>query len=94
MKRLYTKNDIYNSHCYFVQYNDNYFRVVLNKYQREKGFEEINKKNILSNEEEVERVSLSRTKRNIKEIALCNNFEYFVTITINSKSCDRYSLFE
>lgn len=42
--------------------------------------------------EEVHRVSLSRTKKHIKEIALCNNFEYFATLTINSKSCDRYSL--
>jgi len=41
---------------------------------------------------EVERISLSRTKREIKEIALCNNFSHFATITINSQNCDRYSL--
>lgn len=76
-----------------MQYNDNYFKVILNKYQREKGFEELNKKSIfVDNQEEIERVSLSRTKRNIKEIALCNNFQYFATITINSSVCDRYNL--
>lgn len=76
-----------------MQYNDNYFKVILNKYQREKGFEELNKKSIfVDNQEEIERISLSRTKRNIKEIALCNSFQYFATITINSSVCDRYNL--
>ena len=37
---------------------------------------------------------MSRTKRNIREIALCNNFDYFLTFTINSKNCDRFSLDE
>ena len=44
------------------------------------------------NELEVQRISLSRTKRNIREICLCNNFKYFVTLTINSKNADRFSL--
>lgn len=79
----------------------------MNKFQKEKGFEKITKidpyKQIedfmcgtsnITSDEEIERISLSRTKRNIKELALCNNFEYFATITINSKNCDRYSLIE
>lgn len=41
---------------------------------------------------EIERISLSRTKRNIKEICLCNDFQYFATITVNSKNSDRFSL--
>lgn len=41
---------------------------------------------------EIERISLSRTKRNIKEIALCNSFEYFATLTVNSQNADRFSL--
>ena len=48
----------------------------------------------ITTDEEIERISLSRTKRNIKELALCNNFQYFATITINSRNCDRYSLIE
>lgn len=35
--------------------------------------------------EEKERISLSRTKRRIKEICLCNDFEYFVTMTVSSR---------
>lgn len=48
----------------------------------------------ITSDEELERISLSRTKRNIKELALCNNFQYFATVTIASTSCDRYSLIE
>ena len=43
---------------------------------------------------EIDRISLSRTKRRIKEICLCNDFEYFVTLTVSSKNCDRFSLDE
>lgn len=92
MKLLYNKNDVYSSHCYLVQYNDDYFKIILNKYQREKGFEEITKKNNINDIDEVQRISLSRTKRNIKEIALCNNFEYFATWTVDATKCDRYNL--
>lgn len=45
-------------------------------------------------ESESSRCSLSRTKRRIKEICLCNEFEYFVTLTINSKNADRFNLDE
>lgn len=48
----------------------------------------------VTNDTELERISLSRTKRNIKEICLCNNFKYFVTLTINCKNADRFSLQE
>ena len=93
MKKIFTKNDVYNSHCYLIQYNDDYFKIVLNKYQREKGFEEIHKKlTTIDNSTEYERQSLSRTKRNIKELALCNDFQYFATITVNSSVYDRYNL--
>lgn len=58
------------------------------------GFEEINKKKnfVDVNSAEVKRCSLSRTRRNVRELALCNDFEYFCTFTVNSEMCDRYSL--
>lgn len=40
------------------------------------------------------RCSLSRTKRNIREIALSNDFEYFATITVASEKADRFNLDE
>lgn len=48
----------------------------------------------ITEKEEIERISLSRTKREIKEICLSNNFKFFVTLTINSIKCDRYSIEE
>lgn len=59
------------------------------------GYEEINKKTKEKNktsQDELDRISQSRTKREIKEIALCNAFTHFATITVNSKFCDRFSL--
>ena len=58
------------------------------------GFEEVNKKHInnTTDKEELQRQSLSRTKRNIKELALCNSFTHFATLTVNSEFCDRFHL--
>lgn len=95
MKLLFTKNQIYKDKFFLYQYNDNDFRIILNKYTREKGFEEIKNQNSFipqTEDEEKQRISLSRTKRNIREIALCNNFTHFATITVNSKNADRFSL--
>ena len=50
--------------------------------------------NFLVSPEEKERISLSRSKRRIKEICLCNDFQYFVTMTVSSKlkECNRFDL--
>lgn len=94
MKFLYNKNDVYSTKFFLYNYNGNNFRIVKVKSCRNSGFEELKKRNtfIDVNSEEVKRCSLSRTKRNIRELALCNDFEYFATFTVNSEKCDRYSL--
>lgn len=94
MKFIYSKNQAYTTRFFLYNYNDNNFRIVKIKSCKNSGFEEIKKKNtfIDLNSEEVQRCSLSRTKRNIRELALCNNFEYFATFTVNSEKCDRYTL--
>lgn len=56
--------DVYKTHCYLVQYNDNYFKVVLNKFQKEKGFEKITKINPYIQIEEF--MGLSTEKKNVK----------------------------
>ena len=97
MRILFNKNQVYEPKYFLYQYNDNNFRIVLNKYTRNKGFEEIKKfPNFIpqTEDEEIQRISLSRTKRNIRELALCNGFTHFATITINSKNADRFSLTE
>jgi hypothetical protein len=40
------------------------------------------------------RESISRTKARVFELALCNNWEHFITLTINSEKADRYVLDE
>lgn len=94
MKFLYNNHDVYRETYRLYQYNDNDFRIVLNKYCRQKGFEDVKTNNYIpkTDSEEVQRVSLSRSRKRIREIALCNDFEYFATITVNSKNCDRFSL--
>lgn len=73
----------------FKQYNETYWSLInLNE-----NIYRLGKKRgtidcypgFLVSEEEKNRVSLSRTKRRIKEICLCNDFEYFVTMTVSSK---------
>lgn len=90
---IFSKNFVYSSKSYLYNYNNKFFRVCSIKSCREKGFEDMCFKK-KTDKKEVERISLSRTRRNIRELALCNNFEYFCTITVNSSKCDRYSLDE
>lgn len=68
-------------------YNDTYWELLnLNdKIYDLQGKKIIRLKNFHTSEEEKERISLSRTRRRIKEICLCNDFEYFVTMTVSSK---------
>lgn len=89
---LFNKNQVYDTRYYLYQYNDETIRLCCQKYHRKKGFEEVGSNKISIGSDEVERVSISRTRRNIRELGLCNNFEYFATLTINSEHADRFSL--
>lgn len=51
-------------------------------------------KKLFGDQDEIQRISLSRTKRNLKEICLCNGFTHFITFTIAKENCDRFSLDE
>lgn len=46
----------------------------------------------LTSSEEIERISLCRTRSRIKEICLNNDFEYFGTMTVNSFNNNRFDL--
>lgn len=109
MNFLNSSKSIRHERYFLYQYNDNTFRLVCCKSVKDKGYEEITKYDAfeqieaffglsrndeLIHDAEIDRISLSRTKRNIREIALCNDFTYFATITINSKYCNRFSLQE
>lgn len=93
---LYSKTSVYRSKVFYVNYNDVLHKIVFLKSSKLQGFDEIlkSKRICCVNKFESLRCSLSRTKKNIKEIALCNDFEFFYTQTINKKNCDRYNLLE
>lgn len=87
--------NIYDTKYFMYQYNDTNFRIVKQKYCRERGFELIEKaKKIVQEDYKSEsiRCSLSRSRRFIREISLCNNFTHFVTLTVNKEMCDRYDV--
>lgn len=90
---IFSQNSVYDTKCYLYNYNGSNFRICKLNACRNKGYEDIDKKNVTC-KSDVERISLSRTRRNIRELALCNNFEYFCTITVSSAKFDRYSLDE
>lgn len=71
--------------CYKKTDVEKWYRKIALKTSKEKK---------VTTEEEIERVSISRTKRRIKDICLSNDFEYFITCTVNCESADRFSLLE
>lgn len=81
------------------RYNNNYYRIVINKlYPRKKTIEEQILEgtfNSFSDPKEKKLRSLlnsiQRTKTVIREYAHCNNFNYFVTFTFDSNKIDRYN---
>lgn len=88
-----------NEYYYLKQYNDNNYRVICSKRDLKKSDKRLDRKNIVFEDRnkkaidsEVIRISQSRVKRKIREYALCNDWDYFCTFTINSKHCDRFNL--
>lgn len=72
------------------QYNDNDFRVVCLS-EHSKHNSKIIDDNFISLDNSLQ-CAISRSKRMVREYALCNNFQYFVTLTVASANCDRFSL--
>lgn len=78
------------------RYNDHTFKLVHMRTLRTPGFEDCDPPSVTprSKGHEAEKLdeSLSRTRRIIFELALCNPWDYFVTLTINGEHHDRYDL--
>lgn len=80
------------------KYRENYYKITLHRIIRRAGYEAVDgepdrkgRKNTAGNEGKVE-ASLSRTKSKIFELALCNDWEWFVTLTLNPENFDRTDL--
>lgn len=81
----YSRDSVYQrSYATLKRYNDSCYKVVLMKSCRLPGFEEsgmikTGKRNSAGNTAKLE-ASISRTKSRVTELALCNPWEYFVTL--------------
>jgi len=91
--RKYTKYSVYCPTYILKKYTDNMYKLVFMKALRRKGFEEIDRKRKTHNPNDKKLVnSISRSRAKIFEYAICNEFEYFVTLTIDSNRYDRTNL--
>jgi hypothetical protein len=78
------------------EYNKDMYRLIYCKMPiKNSGFEDdrkieykrdVNKEKLSNN--------IARARSKIFEYAICNNFEYFVTLTVNGQHLDRYNLVE
>lgn len=80
------------------QYTPSYYKLIEMRALRIVGYEErdpkqVSKKNTAGNTAKL-RESLSRSKSKVYELAVCNQWEHFVTLTLNGKLHDRYNLDE
>ena len=77
------------------QYRQDFFKITLHKTLLRAGYEAVDgergRKNTAGNERKLSE-SLSRTKSTIFELALCNDWEYFITLTLNPEYHDRKDL--
>lgn len=73
------------------QYSDNVFRTIRYPSVPLRGFSSGVKMEDRSNEEKLD-VSRLRAQRVIVEIALCNHWDYFVTLTVSPDNFNRYDL--
>lgn len=93
-----SKNFVYRPALILKQYNDNYYRLIYMKSVRMPGFEEVKKrkKNKIENinDDNIDYSTISRSKRKIREYILCNEWNYFVTLTVNGRKHNRYDVNE
>lgn len=77
------------------KYREDYWRIILLKSARKSGYEQkeqgYRKKNSAGHEEKLE-ASLSRTRSRVFELAVCNPWNWFVTMTLNPELHDRTDL--
>ena len=101
MRVMHTESKYINNCSILKMYTLNKYKLVTLKnpikvsgYEEEKNtlYEE-NKYSRNKNEEKLDN-SISRSKNKIYEYAICNNFEYFVTLTLDKEKMDRSNIGE
>lgn len=80
---------------YLKRYTPQHCRLTVMNTVRASGYEErkphLRRKRGDANAGKLES-SLSRSRRNIWELSMCNMWEYFVTLTVNGEKMNRYDL--
>lgn len=77
------------------KYAEDNYKLVHMRSVRIAGFEErgpLKEKRRSGRDAEKMNSSLSRSRAAVWELALCNPWEYFVTLTLDKSKCDRYDL--
>ena len=93
----YTKGAVYQRDIGLLKrYNDHTFKLIYMRALRSPGFESRDAPSQAprSKGHEAQKMteSLSRTRRVLFELALCNPWEYFITLTISPERHDRHDL--
>lgn len=76
------------NYCVVRKYRDKYKLVVISGYNPNKSK---SREDFATNEQKLEN-SLSRSRSKVFEYAYCNDWEYFVTMTLDKTKFDRYDL--
>lgn len=87
---------VYLNDCFSIKkYNDDYYKLTYHKLPMKNPGFELKKPNIAIsrniNDEKLDN-NLSRAKSKVFEYAACNDFEYFITLTLDPEKYDRYNL--
>lgn len=82
---------------FLKRYTDSNYKVIHMRSVRLPGFEERNpvmQKRQSGHDAAKLKNSLSRSRSAVWELAICNRWELFVTLTLDKEKCDRYNLNE
>ena len=91
MHRVRGQSKVIGNYGYLEKYHDNFYRLIVMKvpirsdmYNGKRGSKDMNDEKLENN--------ISRARRNIFQYAMCNEFEYFITLTLDKEKADRYDL--
>lgn len=78
----------------FKSYNGDIRKAILMRSVRKKGYQEISKTKVQKGTVNTEKLdnNISRARAVIHELALCNQWDYFVTLTLSKEKSDRYNM--
>lgn len=93
MRFTFTENHIYSSNnCILKKYNDDHYRLIHFKARRRTsgwGLLSSSPESDSVNEPERFSSSISRSRSKVFELCSCNDFDYFITLTIDGSLHDR-----